>query len=56
VNESSPVKNLTKRQIEQIFTGDITDWSAVGGPSGKISVYTRNTSSGTYSDWKELAM
>src|SRR6185436_921008 len=23
---------------------------------GKISIYTRNTSSGTYSDWKELAM
>jgi len=22
----------------------------------KISIYTRNTSSGTYSDWKELAM
>ncbi|MFM8337793.1 MAG: substrate-binding domain-containing protein, partial [Opitutaceae bacterium] len=33
-----------------------TDWSAVGGRPGKISVYTRNTSSGTYSDWKDLAM
>jgi phosphate transport system substrate-binding protein len=28
----------------------------VGGPAGTISVYTRNTSSGTYSDWKDLAM
>jgi phosphate transport system substrate-binding protein len=28
----------------------------VGGKPGKISIYTRNTSSGTYSDWKELAM
>jgi len=56
INENSPVKGLNKKQIEQIFTGDITDWSAVGGNPGKISVYTRNTSSGTYSDWKELAM
>ena len=56
VNGASPIKDLTKRQIEQIFTGDITDWSAVGGSPGKISVYTRNTSSGTYSDFKELAM
>jgi len=56
VHESSPVKSLTKRQVEQIFTGDITDWSAVGGTPGKISVYTRNTSSGTYSDFKDLAM
>ena len=56
VNASNPLKNLTKAQVEQIFTGDVTDWSAVGGSGGKISIYTRNTSSGTYSDWKELAM
>jgi phosphate transport system substrate-binding protein len=56
VNAANPIKGLTKKQVEQIFTGDITDWSAVGGSGGKISVYTRNTSSGTYSDWKELAM
>jgi phosphate transport system substrate-binding protein len=56
VNASNPIKGLTKKQVEQIFTGDVTDWSAVGGSGGKISIYTRNTSSGTYSDWKELAM
>lgn len=56
VNGNSPISALTKRQVEQIFTGDVTDWSAVGAPAGKISVYTRNTSSGTYSDWKDLAM
>lgn len=56
VNAANPVSNLTKRQVEQIFTGDITDWSQVGGTPGKISIYTRNTSSGTYADFKELAM
>ncbi len=56
VNSANPIKGLTKKQVEQIFTGDVADWSAVGGSSGKISVYTRNTSSGTYSDFKELAM
>jgi phosphate transport system substrate-binding protein len=56
VNAGNPLTNLTKRQIEQIFTGDITDWSQVGGTPGKISIYTRNTSSGTYADFKELAM
>ena len=56
VNENSPIKDLTKRQVEQIFTGDVSDWSAVGGNPGTISIYTRNTSSGTYSDWKDLAM
>src|SRR5258705_4858743 len=56
VNSANPVKGLTKKQVEQIFTGEVTDWSAVGGSPGQISVYTRNTSSGTYSDFKELAM
>jgi phosphate transport system substrate-binding protein len=56
VNENNPITTLTKRQVEQIFTGDITDWSAVGGNPGTFSIYTRNTSSGTYSDWKDLAM
>jgi phosphate transport system substrate-binding protein len=56
VNAKNPLANLTKKQVEQIFTGEISDWSAVGGTPGKISIYTRNTSSGTYSDWKELAM
>ncbi len=56
VNGGNSVTSLTKRQVEQIFTGDITDWSQVGGAPGKISIYTRNTSSGTYSDFKELAM
>lgn len=56
VNAKNAIKGLTKKQVEQIFTGDVTDWSAVGGVPGKISIYTRNTSSGTYSDFKELAM
>jgi phosphate transport system substrate-binding protein len=56
VNANNPVKALTRAQVEQIFTGSVTDWSAVGGTGGKISIYTRNTSSGTYSDFKELAM
>ena len=56
VNAGNPIQQLTKRQVEQIFAGDITDWSAVGGNPGKISIYTRNTSSGTYKDFKDLAM
>lgn len=56
VNTANSIKSLTKKQVEQIFTGEVTDWSAVGSSGGKISVYTRNTSSGTYAEFKELAM
>src|SRR5450432_2041793 len=38
VNTSNGVAALTKKQIEQIFTGEITDWSAVGGKPGPISI------------------
>ncbi len=56
VNKNSPVSNLTKDQISKIFTGQIKDWSELGGAPGNISIYTRNTSSGTYKDWQKLAM
>jgi phosphate transport system substrate-binding protein len=56
VNEKSGVEELTTEQIQGIFTGDITDWSEVGGDAGPISVYTRNTSSGTYKSFQEMAM
>lgn len=56
VNESNPISELSLRKIQQIFTGDVQDWSAIGNQSGKISVYTRNTASGTYQDFKTLAM
>ena len=56
VNSENPVKNLSLKQIEGIFTGDITDWKEVGGNPGKISVYTRNTSSGTYKTFQKIAM
>jgi len=57
VNSANPLSSLTKRQVEQVFTGDVRDWGAVGsGASGAISIYTRNTASGTYADFKALAM
>lgn len=56
VNEANPVKQLTREQVEGIFTGAITDWSEVGGKAGKINVYTRNTASGTYKTFQKLAM
>lgn len=56
VNDKNGVEGLTLKQVEGIFTGDITDWSEVGGDAGPISVYTRNTSSGTYKSFQEMAM
>ncbi len=56
VNQSSPITNLTKAQVADIYTGQIKNWSEIGGTPGPISIYTRNTSSGTYKDWQKMAM
>ncbi|MEM9282394.1 MAG: phosphate ABC transporter substrate-binding protein [Verrucomicrobiota bacterium] len=56
VNDESEIADLSREQIEGIFAGDITDWSEVGGVPGPISVYTRNTSSGTYKSFQEMAL
>jgi phosphate transport system substrate-binding protein len=56
INKNNPINDLSKKQILQIFAGDIKDWSEVGGTPGPISIYTRNTSSGTYRDFIAMAM
>lgn len=56
VNGKNGVQDLSLKQIEGIFTGDLTDWQQVGGRPGRISVYTRNTASGTYKSFQEMAM
>jgi len=56
VNEANGVDSLTMEQVEGIFTGDITDWSQVGGKPGKITAYTRNETSGTYKTFQEMGM
>jgi phosphate transport system substrate-binding protein len=43
----SSVKNLTKQQLIDIFTGKIANWKDVGGPDEKILLVTRPDSSGT---------
>jgi len=56
VHPSNPVSQLTREQLEGIFTGKLTNWKDVGGPDLKIIVYSRETSSGTYDFIKEHVM
>lgn len=56
VNPSNKVSQLTREQLEGIFTGKITNWKEVGGADEKIVPYSRETSSGTYEFFKEHVM
>jgi phosphate transport system substrate-binding protein len=53
VNPSNKVNQVTREQLEGIFTGKITNWKEIGGDDAKIVVYSRETSSGTYEFFKE---
>jgi len=53
VNPGNPVSQLTREQLEGIFTGKITNWKEVGGEDSKIVAYSRETSSGTYEFFKQ---
>lgn len=45
---NNPVKKLTKGQVGAIFRGDITNWSEVGGNDAPITMYGRQSNSGTF--------
>ncbi|MDL2297885.1 PstS family phosphate ABC transporter substrate-binding protein [Synergistaceae bacterium OttesenSCG-928-D05] len=56
VHPSNPVKNLTKAQLKDIYSGKLTNWKEVGGADAPIVVVGRDTSSGTYGTWQEMIM
>lgn len=56
VNPTNKIKKLTKKEIERIFTGEITNWKQLGGDDLRIIPYARETSSGTYVFFKEELM
>jgi phosphate transport system substrate-binding protein len=56
VNPDNPLTKLSKKQIKDIFTGKISDWSKVGGNAGKIVAISRDSSSGTYEAFGELVL
>jgi phosphate transport system substrate-binding protein len=53
VHPANKVNNLTREQLEGIFTGKIKNWKEVGGDDLQIITYSRETSSGTYEFFKE---
>lgn len=56
VNPKSKVKDLSFTQIQDIFSGKITNWKQIGGEDKEINVYTRDTNSGTRQTFEELVM
>jgi phosphate transport system substrate-binding protein len=56
VHPSNKVSGLTKNQLKDIYTGKISDWSQLGGKSQKIVVISRDSASGTFESFGEMAL
>ena len=55
-NSENPVENLTAGQLRGIYTGEITNWSALGGPDAVIAPFQRNADSGSQTLFLKLLM
>ena len=56
VNENLPVDSLTLEELAALFKGGITNWSAVGGPDAPVSLYGRQSNSGTFMYFRETVL
>ena len=54
VNPENPVTDLTTEQVAQIYTGEITNWSELGGDDAPIAVLGRDAASGTRGAFEEI--
>ena len=54
VNNASKVEDLTVDQLKQMFTGEITNWSEVGGGDGEIVLIGREAGSGTRDGFESI--
>jgi phosphate transport system substrate-binding protein len=56
VHPDVPVDGLSLDEVRQIFAGEITNWSEVGGPDENIVVVSREEGSGTRAAFEEMVM
>jgi phosphate transport system substrate-binding protein len=56
VNPNVPVRNLTSDQVKAVFTGEVRNWKALGGPDEEIIVVVRDQASGTREMFDEKAL
>ncbi|MFA6142644.1 MAG: PstS family phosphate ABC transporter substrate-binding protein [Candidatus Omnitrophota bacterium] len=56
VNTRNPLSQLTVEQIGKIYRGEVKNWNEIGGSDMAVSLYGRQSNSGTYDFMKENVM
>ena len=52
-NPANPIETLTTDEVRRIYSGEITNWSEVGGPNLPIAIVGREEGSGTRDVFEE---
>jgi phosphate transport system substrate-binding protein len=53
VNEKNTLEKLTMAQVGALYRGEIKNWKVLGGPDKAVSLYGRQSNSGTYTFMQE---
>ncbi len=53
VNERNPLERLTMAQVGSLYKSEIRNWKVLGGPDKAVSLYGRQSNSGTYTFMQE---
>lgn len=56
VHPDNPVTDLTVAQVADIYTGKVTNWNQVGGADAPITLYGRQSTSGTYLYFRDTVL
>jgi phosphate transport system substrate-binding protein len=56
VNEKNPVEQLTMAQVGALYRGEIKNWQVLGGAKQAVSLYGRQSNSGTYVFMQEFVL
>lgn len=56
VNPKLKIDNLSMKQLQDIFTGKVTNWKEVGGPDEKVVVINRVKGSGTRATFEKAVL
>lgn len=56
VNPENPVGELTLEQLRGVYTGEIDNWSEIGGEDRPIDLVNRDEASGTREAFKKIVM
>jgi len=56
VNEKNPIAEMSMGQVGSLYKGEIKNWKVIGGPDKAVSLYGRQSNSGTYGFMQEHVM